>query len=95
MYKTNEMIWLVAKQLRSTGVTSSYFTVSARAALVIPYEWELLEALVKSSIDISAGFPLSERVPPFSTLPTSNLEAFFFWLFKETFIFIYFFIIII
>lgn len=53
----------------------SYLTVSARAALLIPYdEWELLALLVRSSIDLSGDFVLSEMVPPFSTLSTSNLH---------------------
>lgn len=50
-------------------------TVSARAALLIPCEWELLELLVKSSIDLSAGFTLSGREPPFSKLSASNLKS--------------------
>lgn len=54
---------------------ASHLTVSARAALVMPYEPELLELLVRSSIDLSAGFPLSARLPPFSTFSMSNLWA--------------------
>lgn len=52
---------------------ASYRTVSARAALDTPCDGELLELLVKSSIDLSADFPLSARLPPFSKLSTSNL----------------------
>lgn len=54
---------------------ASYLIVSARAALVIPCDGELLELLVKSSIDLSADFLLSVTVPPFSTaVSTSKLQ---------------------
>lgn len=52
-----------------------YLTVRARAALVIPCDWEVLEFLVRSSMDLSVGLPLSDREPPFSTVSTSNLQG--------------------
>lgn len=73
--RTSLGLELLCTTKNCSRLETSYLTVSARAALVIPCEWEPLGLLVKSSIDLSAGFPLSDRVPPFSTLSTSNLKS--------------------